>query len=117
MFRHIFTVRKTEKAPAVKFTVDMPSSLEDADLIRKRFGTPERMIAQACRQWTVSVAVGIRKRLPDEAKAEAYASHYCDNGAKDTFVQTISVDKAEAEEHGFTEEQLAWIAKKGVKVS
>jgi len=116
MTKHTFKVRKTKSSDAVKFTVDLPSNPADAALVAARFGTVERLTDRANSQWTVDVAVGVRKRLPDVEKATAYAESYCDNGSKDIFVPTIDRKKA-VEEHGFTPEQLKFIAEAGMKVA
>ena len=116
MINHTFKVRKTKQDEPDTFTVKMPQGLGDTGLITARFGTVERMIDRANSQWTVDVAVGVRKRLPDHGAAQAYAESYCDNGSKDTFVP--SINRAEAVEAvGFTDEQLAYIAERGMNVA
>lgn len=113
--RHTFKVRMTKSDPSVKFTVEMPKTETDLDLIAARFGSFERMIDRANSQWTVDVAVGVRKRLPNEQSAAMYAEKYCDDGRKDTHVPTL--DREAAIEHGFTEAQLAYIASQGMKIA
>lgn len=116
MHKHTFKVKKSKSDDAVEFTVNMPADLSDTGLITARFGTVERMIDRANSQWTVDVAVGIRKRLPNTEKAEAYAESYCDNGSKDTYVPTINAEEAKSEQ-GFTDEQLKYIAERGMNVA
>lgn len=113
--KHTFKIRKTKNDPSVTFTVDMPASMEDAELIADRFGSMERMIDRANSQWTVDVAVGVRKRLPNVESATRYAEMYSDDGRKDTHVPTI--DRKAAEAIGFTEEQLAFAAAAGMKIA
>lgn len=113
--RHTFKVRQTKNDEAVEFVVDMPSSIEDMEQVIARFGTVERMIDRANSQWTVDVAVGVRKRLPNEESAAMYAAQYCDDGRKDTHVPTL--DKEAAIAQGFTQEQLDFIASQGMKIA
>lgn len=117
MFRHTFKVRKSQKSEPVTFTADMPTTLDDVDLIEARYGTVERMIDRANSQWTVDVAVGIRKRLPDVEKAKAYAANYCDDGRKDTYAQPVVIDTSADDAPKFTPEQLAFIRKSGAQVA
>lgn len=114
MITNTFKVRETKHLDPVTFKVRMPQSHSDTGLITKRFGTFERMIDRANAQWTVDVAVGIRKRLPNVDDATAYASAYCDNGSKDTFVPSIDIQKARA--LGFTPEQLKFVEESGMQV-
>ncbi len=111
--KHPFKVRKTQHTDAVEFKAEMPFSIEDTDLILKRFGSVNRMIDRANAQWTVDVAPGIRKRLPEVEAAQKYATGYCDNGSRDTWVRpTITADQVE--EQGYTEDQLAFLKAKGM---
>lgn len=104
---------KSEKwKGTLEVTVDLPTSLDDVDLINRRYGSAERMIAQANRTWVIQAQTGMRKRTADEAME--YALNFCDNGKKDTYVPKVS--KAEAKEKGFSAEQLAWLKAKGLKV-
>lgn len=113
MFRHTFKIRKDKNSEPVEFTTDMPKTLDDLELIEARFGTVERMIDRANSQWTVDVAVGTRKRLPDEHTATQYAENYCDDGRKDSFApRKLNADKAQ-EEAGFNAEQIAWLKAQG----
>ena len=113
--RHTFKVRKTKSDDTVDFTVDMPATITDTDMIAKRFGTVTRMIDRANAQWTVDVAVGVRKRLPNVQAATRYAEQYCDDGRKDSHVPTI--DREAAVAIGFTDEQLAFAAAAGMKIA
>lgn len=115
--RHTFKVRQTKNDPSIEFTVEMPSDIDGQNmpLIEKRFGSVERMIDRANSQWTVDVAVGVRKRLPNEESAAMYAAQYCDDGRKDTHVPTL--DKEAAIAQGFTQEQLDFIASQGMKIA
>lgn len=113
--KHTFQVKKTKASDPHTFTVDMPQSRDDEDLIIRRFGSWERMIDRANSQWTVDVATGIRKRLPDTGAAEKYAEDYCDNGKKDVFRPSIDAKQA-AKEHGFSKEQLEYLKAKGFQV-
>lgn len=113
--KHSWKTRKAVGKPSVDFTADMPKTMADKELIAARFGTVERMIDRAVSQWTVDVAPGIRKRLPDVAAAQRYAESYRDDGSKDTF--RPSIDKADAKKRlGFTDAQLEHIASLGMTV-
>ncbi|KKN88099.1 hypothetical protein LCGC14_0251710 [marine sediment metagenome] len=111
--KHPFKVRKNQHADAVEFKAEMPSSVEDTDLIVKRYGSVDRMIDRANAQWTVDVAPGIRKRLPDTKVAQGYADGYCDNGSRDTWVQP-QITPEQMEEQDFDEGQLTFLKAKGM---
>ncbi len=113
MMNHPFKVREIKGADAVEFRAKMPTSIDETDLIVKRYGTVERMIDRANSQWTVDVAVGVRKRLPNQEDAQAYADGYCDNGSRDAFARP-KIDKKDAEKQGFTDEQIAFLNSKGM---
>lgn len=117
MTRHTFKVRKDKHSDPVEFTVDMPDTGDDVDLIAARYGTTERMIDRANSQWTVDVAVGIRKRLPDVEAARAYAESYCDDGRKDVVSRNVVIDTTADGAPEFTPEQLAFIAQAGAKIA
>ncbi len=117
MKKHPFKVRKDQDADAVEFKIELPTSMDDMDLIMKRFGTVERMIDRANGQLVVDIAPGIRKRLPNVDMATMYVYGYCDNGARDEYVKpSISTEEAK-DEHGFTDEQIAWLAETGLIVN
>lgn len=113
MMNHPFKVRETKGADAVEFKAAMPTSIDETELIAKRYGTVERMIDRANSQWTVDVAVGVRKRLPNREDAQAYADGYCDNGSRDAFTRP-KIDKKDAAKQGFTAEQIAFLEEKGM---
>lgn len=113
MTKHTFKVKKTKASESVQFTVKMPTTLADEELILARFGSVERMIDRANSQWTVDVAVGIRKRLPNVENATAYAKAYCDDGRKDSYTPKIDAEAAVAEV-GFSEEQLEYLRQRNL---
>jgi hypothetical protein len=111
--KHPFKVRKSANADAVEFKAELPTSIDEAELIVKRYGSVDRMIDRANAQWTVDVAPGMRKRLPDAKSAQSYANGYCDNGSRDTWVRpTIKLEQAGAE--GFSDSQIAFLHSKGM---
>lgn len=112
--QHTFTCKKDSAAKAHTFKAEMPSSIDDADLIVRRYGSARRMVEVANTAWTVACQTGIRKRLPDLEKAQGYVDNFCHDGSKDTFVPSMSKD--EATKHGFTPEQLAALKAKGMKI-
>lgn len=117
--RHTFKVRKREGMEQHTFTVDLPESPADTELVGKRYGTPARMTDRANAQWTVDVAPGIRKRLGAKGEmtpaAKEYAENFRDDGSKDKFVPSLSKD--EVKEGAFTPEQLAILKAKGLKLA
>ena len=108
---HPFKVKQSKDATPHEFKIELPSTIEDTNLVISRFGTVERMIDRANAQLVVDVAPGIRKRLPNVEAAQAYIDGYCDNGSRDAYVRpTISVEDAEEQ---FSESQQEWLREKG----
>ena len=117
MKKHPFKVCKSAGLDATEFKISLPTSMDDMELIEKRFGTVERMISRANSQLIVDIAPGIRKRMPNVDTAETYVAGYCDNGSRDEYVRpSISAEEAK-DEQGFTDSQLEWIAQQGMTVS
>ncbi len=110
---HPFKVSKNANLDAVEFRMELPRSMDEMDLIVTRFGTVERMIDRANAQLIVDVAPGMRKRLPDVEKAQAYAASYCDNGSKDTYVAP-KLKVEDLEEEDFSEENIEFLRSKGL---
>ena len=108
---HPFKVKQNKDATSHEFKIGLPSAEADEALISKRFGNVERMIDRANAQLIVDIAPGIRKRLPDVEKAQAYVDGYCDNGSRDAYVRpTISAEDAADK---FDEGQQAWLREQG----
>lgn len=101
-----------------KFSVPMPSSPDDVELIANRFGSIERVFICAARQRTVDVAPGIRVYLGrgDTVGAEKFAESFVDDGTR-TAVEAVSVTPQEADEQGFSKKNLAFLAAKGIRLS
>lgn len=98
---------------STEFTVAMPTDVDDVELIEARFGSIDRVFVAATRQWTVDVAPGLRELLPDVEAANAYKEAFIADGQKQR--TTVRVDADEADEQGFTEEQMAFLRSKGVR--
>lgn len=109
---HPFKVRKNADSDPVEFKIELPTTIDEIEWIDLRYGTQERMIDRANAQLIVDVAPGMRKRLPDVEKAQAYADAYCDNGSRDAY-QAPKIDKDEAEGM-FDEGQLAFLRSKNM---
>ncbi|MCK5316544.1 MAG: hypothetical protein KAJ55_01455 [Anaerolineales bacterium] len=99
------------------FAVDMPKGPEDEALTIKRFGSVERLYVCAARQRTVDVAPGLRVYLGrgDVAGAEKFAESFVDDGTR-TAVEAIAITEDEADEQGFSEKNLAFLAAKGIQL-
>lgn len=111
---HAFKVSENKHTDPVEFKIELPTTIEDEDLIVQRFGTVERMIDRACSQLTVDVATGMRKRMPDNDAAQIYADGYCNDGSRDGYTRPkIDADTA-ADEADFTDEQIAWLRLKNL---
>jgi len=91
----------------------MPTTIDETELIELRFGSIERMIVEAVRQWTVDVAAEGRLILPDVDAAELYVANFCADGTKTRTAVRITAD--EADEQDFTESQMAYLRSKGVR--
>jgi len=96
-----------------EFSIEMPTTIDETELIDLRFGSTERMIVEGVRQWTVDVAAEGRKILPDVPAAELYAANFCADGTKTRTAVRITAD--EAEEQDFSESQMAYLRSKGVR--
>lgn len=108
---HPFKVKQSKDAMSHEFKIELPTSIENENLIAARFGTVERMIDRANAQLIVDIAPGIRKRLPNVETAQSYVDGYCDNGSRDAYVRpTISVEDAEER---FDEGQQDWLREQG----
>ncbi len=116
MYKMPFKVAPFDGADQVEYVADMPDSMDDEALIIARYGSVERMILCANKEWRVGAAPGIRKRQKqgDWTGAEQYATTFCHNGSKDVYRPTLS--EKDKEEGDFTEAQLAILARKGMKV-
>ena len=112
---HPFKVRKSQHADAVEFKAELPSTIDEGELIVERYGSVERMIDRANAQWTVDVAPGIRKRLPNAEEAQRYALNYTDNGSRDTWVRP-KIDAKQVKEQAFDEGQIEFLRSKGMIV-
>lgn len=110
--RTTFTTKSENWSGKLSVSVDLPASIEDAELIEARYGSVARMIEVANRGWVISCQNGMRKRGADEAKA--YAAAYCDDGSRDFARPGLSEEDIEA--GGFTPEQVALMRKKGFRV-
>ena len=116
MLMHTFKVKQDKSAEAHEFTTQMPASMDDDALIIKRYGSVERMIDRANSQWTVDVATGMRKRLPNSEDAQEYADTFCADGRKQVVVRSVRISKDDQEAQGFTEAQLAFMAESGISL-
>lgn len=108
-------VRKSKGAKQHQFTVKMPITLDDKELIEQRYGSTERMIDRANSQFAVDAARVVRDKLPDVDAADAALQSYCDDGRR-TVVSRPTVTEEEAEEQGYTEEQKAFLRSKGIQI-
>lgn len=113
MIRHTFKVRKDKNSDPVTFTIELPTDIGETELIEARYGTVERMMDRANSQTVVDVAVGMRKRMPDNDRAQQYADAFKNDGRKDSFApRKLDAEKAKTEA-GFDEDQIAWLRSEG----
>lgn len=112
MRKHTFSTESTPNKWETEVSVELPTSPAEADLIAKRYGSIARVFEVANKGWKISCQNGMRKR--DKDAAVEYAAGFCDDGAKDTFVPTLTADAVKAGK--FTPEQLAIIKAAGMKV-
>lgn len=116
---HTWTTTHMASGTKRTFSVEMPTSFDETELIIARYGSPERALDCAARQRTVDVAPGLRILLGrgDMDGADAFAESFCDDGTrKAADIVTFNAEEAK-EEVGFTDEQLAWAAARGVKLT
>lgn len=119
MYKHTFSMKAHKSAESVEFTLPMPDSLDDMDLIVERYGSVERMINRANAQHIVDVANnGGRKALAAGGKpaADAFILEFVNDGKKRTTVVRPALAKDQAKALGFTKEQLAALKAAGMKV-
>lgn len=102
-----FSTKSKNWSGSLEVSLKMPSTLEDMDLIREKFGSVERMIAEANRNFAIACQNGMRKRKSKE-EAKDYAEKFVDDGRKDTYVQRVELDKEQ-----FTPEQIEILKKAG----
>lgn len=100
------------------FIVEVPVTLNDEALIEARFGTVERMIADAVANWTVSCQNnGLRKLIAtgDMEGAKKFAETYqSGQKAAKVIVKAKKLDPAEAKKQKFTPEQIAFLTAQGM---
>jgi len=107
MIKHTWST-KPKGGVSHDFAREVPTTIDETDLIEGMFGSIPRMINRAVAQWTVDVATGLRERLPNAEVAESYAASFVADGAKGTaYVPTATVE--EVDEQGFTPEQRAFV--------
>lgn len=111
---HTFKVKKDKHGTSHEFTREVPTGVDETDLILDTFGSVERMIECAVRQFTVDIAPGIRERLPDLDAAKRYVAEYVDDGKKAP-ARVVRMDADKVKDLGFTEEQKAAMRAAGVK--
>lgn len=109
-----FSVKSTKYGWKGDFTLEMPVSIDDVELIEKRFGSLDRMVNRACAQFRVDVANPMREEKTPEA-AQVVAEGFIDDGKKSGGVKVLRpiITADEVEEQGFSPEDLAFLKKKG----
>ena len=93
------------------FKREVPTDVDELDLIVGLFGSTARMVWHAVTSATIAVAPGCRDRLEDIPAAELYAAGYVADGSKETaYVKTVT--RGELDEQDFSESQMALIEEK-----
>lgn len=91
-----------------EFKRQVPTDVDETDLIVGLFGSTERMVWHAITSATIAVAPGLRTRLPNVADAERYAANFVADGRKEVaYVPTKK--RSEVDAQGFSESQLAFV--------
>lgn len=116
------SIKATDTASGRVFngSVVVPTSLDETDLIEARYGTVERMLDSAARQWTVDCQNnGLRERVKANRMGECaeFVESYT-SGQKQVrvVVQRVSMTAADAEKRGFTEEQREFLESLNVEI-
>lgn len=109
-----FKVSKKD-TPPVEVTRELPENLDDP-LWDKIVSEKKDIHDLALQAWIVKAQAGARNRLEQgEAAVQAYINAYVYGARTGGFAApTISADEAEA--HGFTDEQLAFLAASGMQI-
>ena len=100
MFRMTFGTKGQNWKGSLETTVEMPSDIQDMELIIRRFGSVKRMVNRANAMWRVDCATG--KKTRTAAEYTAYVQTFCDDGAKDSSPRQTVI-----EDNGFSDEQIA----------
>ena len=94
-----------------EFTREVPTDIDELDLIVGLFGSTARMVWHAVSSATIAVAPGCRDRLEDIPAAEHYAANYVADGSKEVaYVKTT--ERSEVDEQDFSESQMAFVEAK-----
>lgn len=91
-----------------EFKREVPTDVDETDLIVGLFGSTERMVWHAVTSATIAVAPGLRTRLPNVEDAVAYARNFVADGRKEAaYVRKVKRSAVDAQ--NFDEGQMAFV--------